>query len=364
MKATQKALLIMPFFMHESAADQLRSLFMEAFLRRLTAEHHYVAEIIKSDESRQGMLGKSYHSKITNVELVVADLYSNNKNVSIEATISCLYGINTYLMAPRALKGEPFRVAAYFGPYVGHTYDDEDVDNAKADMEAFVKLGGTRDEYEGIVRPGSRAFLKFDEWYADSVHNELSENGFVKTIRGDFERIEKGIFDFGKPLLDEMERSPFSQLFRTDHLMDFEARAEEIWVFANDITIGIEMDTQKIMLQNLINGKKYKYILPEDQSVQDNVTILRRRLREKLKEKEEEKRIEAFQVCFVPRELVGQEVTMLNPTGGDYRAYLLDIYDDGRYLLRMNDNEANRVRNKHNRLWAFDWTLSKKEVDR
>lgn len=363
MKEKKKALLIMPFFMHESAADQFRSLFMEAFLRRLTAQHDYAPEIIKSDESRQGTLGKSYHSKITNVALVVADLYSNNKNVAIEATISCLYGINTYLMAPRALRGEAFRVAAYFSPYVGHTYDDEDVDKAKKSMEASLKLGATREEYEGIIRPGSQGFAKFDEWYTRSIVSELNDNKFIATIRDDFDRIEKGIFEFGKPLLDEMERSPFSQLFRTDHLMDFEARADEIWVFANDITIGIETETQQIMIQNLMKGKKYKYILPKDEAVQANVAILRRTLREKLKAENAENRIEEFQVCFVPRELVGQEVTMLNPTGGDYRAYLLDIYDDARYLLRMNDNEANRVRNKHNRLWAFDWTLSKKEVD-
>lgn len=348
----------MPFFTHESGADELRSLFMEAFLRRLTAEHNYEADIIRN-ENRQSTLGKNYHSKITNVDLVIADLYSNNKNVAVEATISCLYGINTYLMAPRVLNAEPFRVAAYFSPYVGHPYVEEDIDSIKNHMEACLKLGSSRDEYMGILNANSEIFRKFDEWYFDSATNELAESRFIRTIRQDFDSIAKGLFQFGKPLLDEMERSPFSQLCRTAHLMDFEAQANEVWVFANDITIGIETEIQETMIKNLISGKKYRYILPDDEAVRDNVEILKRILEEKLEAKSEGRRIEGFQVCFVPRELVGQEITLLNPTSAEYSAYLLDIYDDGRYLLRMNDKEAQRVRTKHTRLWSFSWTLRK-----
>lgn len=360
MNETKKALLIMPFFTHESMTDQLRSLFMEAFFRRLTAEHNYKAEIIRSDENRQSTLGKNYHSKMTEVDLVIADLYSNNKNVAVEATISCLYGINTYLMAPRAFKGEPFKVAAYFSPYVGHIYDDEDVDNVKKHMEEYLKLGSTREEYATILSANSEAFRKFDEWYVNCIEGELATNVFIKTIRRNFDRISGGVFEFGKPLLDEMERSPFSQLYRTAHLMDFEAHADEVWVFANDITIGIETEIQQTMMNNLMRGTRYRYILPNDDEVKDNVQILRKELEDKLQAEGKRERISGFEVCFVPKELVGQEITMLNPTSAKYSAYLLDTYDDARYLLRLNDKEALRVRTKHSRLWSFEWTLDKR----
>ena len=352
MKLDKKAILVMPFFNFEGGENRIRSLFFEAFIKNVTEKYGYDSEVINADVAPQSTLGKKFHDRITDINLVVADMYTNNDNVAIEATISCLYGIDTYLMAPKKHpNGDLYKTAAYFDPYIGHRYNHEDILAIKESMENAIPVSkDNNDWYVNISDSNSSSHEYFNNWFDSYWEDSSCNNKFVNKLKRNFSRILDGKFEFGSPLLDEMSRSPFNQIYNTSHLLELEAGASSIWIFANDLTIGIENDTQNMMLENLRNGSEYRYIVPDDEDVKASVEILRKSLG-KLLGSEESNCLSRLRVKFVAKQLLGQEVTMLNSANSDFAAYMLDVYDDSRYLLRLNDSEAKKIRNKHLILW-------------
>ena len=359
----ETAVLVMPFFSADEGEERERSLFVESLFQQLSVYFNFNVKTIHPEVSGQQTLGKSYYEHLSQCDLVIADLYSNNQNVAVEVTISCLHSIHTYLMAPHRGKDERHNVAAYFNPYIGFKYLETDVKELKTHVETNLNAPSDKGQwYNQLMNENSSEFDAFKSWFMRYCENGVGTFSFLNSLLRDFERIQNGRFAFGKPLLDEMNQSPFTQLDTISHLMILESMAKEVWIFANDVTVGIEDYVQSIMLKNLLKNTEYRYIVPDETEVHLNVELLQADIEKRLKDKDVDQSdlINNFSVKYVPKQLLSHEITMLDPTKGRLSAYLLEIYDDARYVLRLSDSEASKVRARHKRLWDFDWSVTSK----